>query len=255
LESFAKRVNYQLDPTQKESFVASLHEVMDEAKLMAHDLQELVANLKQGKGTLGRIMVEEDIADDVKQTLSGVKKMVGKVDQIKSQIAVFAGTGHDGGRTDATYFLHTSPERFYALGVSSSEWSPTKETETITTTDGIKRTEFEEKRTKSKFRINAQIGRRFQNWGVRLGMIESSGGVGIDYHLGFWPAKLSAEVFDHREHLGPNVRLGTEFQLWNVFYGRAMVEDVAQKRNRSASISAGLKFYDEDLKSLLSLLW
>ena len=84
----------------------------------------------------------------------------------------------------------------------------------------MKHTEYEEKRNKSKFRINAQIGRRFQSWGVRLGMIESSGGVGIDYHLSLWPATLSAEVFDQREHLGPNVRLATEFQLWNVFYGR-----------------------------------
>jgi len=255
LESFAQKANYQLDGSHKDSFMASLHEVMDEAKLMANDLQEVVANLKQGKGSLGRIMVEEDIADDVKQTLSGVKKMVGRVDQIKSQISVFAGTGNDGGRTDATYYLHTSPERFYAFGITSASWSPAQETETITTTDGVRSVEYEEKRSKSKFRINAQIGRRFQNWAVRLGMIESSGGVGIDYNLNFWPATLSAEVYDQREHIGPNVRLATEFRLWNVFYGKAMVDDVAQKDRRSASVAAGLKFYDDDLKSLLSFLW
>ena len=56
-------------------------------------------------------------------------------------------------------------------------------------------------------------------------------------------------MFDYNESKG-NLRLSSETQMWNVIYGRTTFDNVLNNK-RSATISAGLKFSDEDLKGLL----
>ena len=92
-----------------------------------------------------------------------------------------------------------------------------------------------------------------QNLAFRGGIIESTGGFGIDYFFGSDRINLTLELFDYRKNLGPNVRVRTDLRLWNVFYARIMGEDLAND-SRSYSLLAGIKFNDEDLRGLISLL-
>ena len=95
------------------------------------------------------------------------------------------------------------------------------------------------------------MGRQVHNWVFRGGLIETTGGIGVDYQLRDWGSKFSLDVFDYRDDIGPNIRFSTEQQLYNVLYGRIRVEDMLEKDTRSATISLGLKFTDEDLRALL----
>jgi len=114
LESFSQRLNRQLDPNDKASMLASLNEIMGNAKQMTDDLKALASDLRKGKGTLGKILVEERIADDVQQTLSGVKKMVNRVEAIRTEIALYTGANTDkGGTTDA--MLNIFPSSVFTL--------------------------------------------------------------------------------------------------------------------------------------------
>jgi len=99
-------------------------------------------------------------------------------------------------------------------------------------------------------RFNAQIARRINDFDFRGGLIESTGGFGIDYRIQNIGTKISLEAFDYKKSKGANVRFGAETQLWNVVYGRATVND-SLKKKRSGTVAAGLRFNDEDLKGLL----
>ena len=62
-------------------------------------------------------------------------------------------------------------------------------------------------------------------------------------------------MFDYQEDAGPNIRVGTEFRVWNVFHTKLMAEDLASKTgDQSFVISAGLKFTDDDLAALIGVL-
>ena len=98
------------------------------------------------------------------------------------------------------------------------------------------------------------LGRKIQNWVFRGGVIESTGGVGVDYLRSDWGSKFSMEVFDYSESKGANLRLSSETQMWNVIYGKATFDDIFNDE-RSATVSAGLKFNDEDLKGLLGFFF
>ena len=89
MNNFSKDIAYQMDEDEKGSSMEKIKAILGNADKMMGDLQKLVADVKAGKGTVGKLLVEEDIADEVQQTLAGVKKLVGKVDQIRTELALF----------------------------------------------------------------------------------------------------------------------------------------------------------------------
>ena len=251
MEKFSEDLSYQVDRGNPDSAIADVREILANAKKLTGDLKDLMANVKAGKGTVGKLLVEENIADEVQETLAGVKKLVGKVDNIRTELSLFTGANTVyGSETDLALRIYPSPERFYSIGLTTSEFSPIKEKHTTTIVNGVETTEIRKEKDKDTFRFNVQLGRKIQNWTLRGGLIESTGGIGADYVLSDWGSKFSLEVFDYRDDIGPNLRFSTEMQLWNVLYGKVAFEDLIED-SRSATISAGLKFSDEDLKGLL----
>lgn len=255
LARFSEDIAYQVDNSNQDSAMRDLKKILANVDRMTDDIKTIVSDIKAGRGTMGKLLVEEEIADEVRETLAGVRKIVTRVDAIRTELSMFTGANTDyGAETQANIKIFPSPERFYLLGVATSEFGPDTKTETITTVNGVERREFETERNKDTYRFNVQIGRRIHNWSLRGGIIESSGGIGVDYDVPTWGSRFSAEVFDYREEIGVNFRLSTELQVWNVLYGRVAVEDILEN-NRSATISAGLRFNDEDLKGLIGFFF
>lgn len=251
LQKFAKNVEEVTNKNIEGSSVAKVNKLLDNADIMVKDLKSIVSNIKAGKGTMGKLLVEEEIADEVRETLSGVRKIVSKVEAIRTELALFSGVNSDaGGESAASLRIYPAPERFYVLGMSTSEFGPEKKKKTVTVTNGARSEELRTTQDEDSYRFNVQLGRQIHNWSFRGGLIESSGGLGVDYFFSRIGTKLSVEAFDYREDIGINLRLATEIQLWNIFYGKAQFEDSLED-SRSATFSAGLKFTDEDLKGLL----
>lgn len=255
LESFSYELAYQVDKGNPDSAMADIKEVLANTKKITADLNKIVADVKLGKGTMGKLLVEDEIADQVKDTLSSVQKIVGKADAIRTELSVFTGVNSDnGGESEVALRIFPSPERFYHLGLVTSELGPDRETITDTTTNGVTTSQTKLERDKDTFRFNVQIGRRVQDFAFRGGLIESSGGLGIDYLLQDFGTKFSLEAFDYKKDRGANLRFITEMQIWNVLYGRASAQDIGRK-GTSATIQAGLRFNDEDLKGLLGFFF
>jgi phospholipid/cholesterol/gamma-HCH transport system substrate-binding protein len=252
MESFSSDIAYQVNNQNKDSAMADIKEILANAKRMTSDMEELVAYIKAGKGTMGQFLVKDDIADEVQQTLSGVSRLVGRVDQIRTELGVFTGANTEyGSESDIALRIYPSPDRFYHLGVNTTEYGMTREQVIDTTIGGVTTNEVRKVKTRGDFRFNVQLGRKIQNWTIRGGLIESTGGLGVDYQLSAWDTRFTAEVFDYRDKIGPNIRFATDFQIYNVLYGKVAFEDVIDE-GRSATISAGLKFNDEDLKGLVA---
>lgn len=247
-------INDEFDLNDPRSTRSKIRSVLENADSLSLNLKEISDNIKIGKGSLGRFVSDDQIADEVTTTLSGLNRIVNRFDLIRTEVGVFSGYNDvEGADTRAIVRIFPSPERFYLFGLSSSEFGPALQKETTTTTGGVETTSTEIEREQDVFRFDAQIGRKVQNLAFRGGIIESTGGFGIDYFFGSDRVSLTLELFDYRKNLGPNVRVRTDFRIWNVFYARVMGEDLAND-TRNYSLLAGLKFNDEDLRGLISLL-
>lgn len=252
----AANLEYQTNNTNPDSAMKDIKIILADSKKMMQDLSDLVADIKAGKGTMGKILVEEEIADSVKTTLAGVNRLVSRVDNIRTELSLFTGAETDGNSyTDANFRIYPAPERFYMLGVATSALGPESRTITTTSVDGAtESTEIRSSRDENTIRFNVMLGRKIQNWNLRVGLFESAGGVGVDYNKHSWGSRFSMDVFDYRDDIGPNVRLTYQFRLWNVFYGKVMGNDLMDD-GRSAIVSAGLQFNDEDLKGLVAFFF
>lgn len=253
LEEASLYLRNELDGADEGSAMARVDAILDNVREMSDDLKAIALDVRSGRGTVGKFLREDRIADEVTETLAGVNKLVNRVNMIRTELEVFTGSNSShGGETHANLRIHPAPERFYLLGIATSEFGRAKERRIVTETDGSRSVTDETVRDKGSYRFNFQIGRRFSRWTFRGGVIESSGGLGIDYNLLSWNQRFSLEAFDYREDVGANIRLATDVQFWNVFYGRTALEDVALG-SRSATFSVGLRFADEDIKGLLAL--
>ncbi|MBA2404607.1 MAG: hypothetical protein H0V66_07540, partial [Bdellovibrionales bacterium] len=153
--------------------------------------------------------------------------------------------------------IYPAPERFFRLGIVTNEFGRQQVDETDTYTrvdDGATVHKNTRKIDKSDFKFNFQIGRRIQRFGLRAGLIESTGGVGMDYYFPDWGIRTGIELFDYQQDAGPNLRLMTEIKLWNVLFARVAGEDLISKvGDQSATFSLGLRFSDQDLAALIGI--
>jgi phospholipid/cholesterol/gamma-HCH transport system substrate-binding protein len=253
-QEFSEDISYQMNNQNPDSAMKDMKDVLSNAKKLTGDLEKIVSNIKAGKGTVGKLLVEEQIADEVRETMAGVRQLMVRVNNIRTEMDVFTGANTLYG-SESTFGLriYPAPERFYQFGVVTSEFGVEKESIIKTNLNGNESTEVRSIQDKNSFRFNLQLGRQIHNWVFRGGLIETTGGLGVDYELTDWGSKFSMEVFDYRDDIGPNLRLSSEHQIFNVLYGRIRIEDVLEDRSRSATISLGLKFSDEDLRGLLGL--
>ena len=261
LKEMTESLSYELDSNNRDSLMAGIKKVspaIDDVKYAMEDLRAIMEKIRKGQGTLGKLISDEEVIDQVTQTLSGVNRLVNRVDSIQTELNIFtAANSVQNNITELSLDISPSPERFYRVGVVTSDFGIENQKEVRTSVAGgpVTLTETTEVE-KGGYLFNAMIGRKVNNWNFRVGLLESSGGLGIDYYLASQNFKLSLDLFDYREAIGPQMRLGLNFHLWNVFYGKIAGEDVlTDKGHRSLSLGAGFRFTDEDLKGLVAFFF
>jgi phospholipid/cholesterol/gamma-HCH transport system substrate-binding protein len=262
VRAVAQQLAFETDRYQKDSLMADLTKIgpiLDKTDAAVSDLKTIIADVKDGKGTVGKLLRDDAVVDQVSQTLSSVNRLVNRINNIESDIGLSTGANTRlGSDTRFDIDIYPAPERFFRLGIVTNEFGPQyeRETDTYTSTNGGKETKTSVRKVhKDSFKFNVQIGRRIQRYGLRAGLIESTGGVGLDYFFPAWGSRMGVELFDYQKDAGPNLRYYAELKIWNVLFTRLAGEDLISKDgNQSATVSLGLRFTDQDLASIIALL-
>lgn len=262
VRAISDQLAYETDRYQKDSLMADLTKigpVLDKADSAVGDLKIIMADLKDGKGTVGKLLRDDAVVDQVSQTLSSVNRLVNRINNIEADIGLSTGANtRTGSDTRFDMDIYPAPERFFRLGLVTNDFGPQSriEKDTFTSTNGGEETKVSTREiNKSNFKFNLQIGRRIQRFGLRAGLIESTGGVGVDYFFPDWGVRTGVELFDYQKDAGPNLRVISEIKIWNVLFARIAGEDLISKdKQQSATISLGLRFTDQDLAALVGIL-
>jgi phospholipid/cholesterol/gamma-HCH transport system substrate-binding protein len=262
IERISKQLAFESDRYQDGSLMndfEGIRPLLDNVNLAMIDLKDMISDVKAGKGSVGKLMRDDEIVDQVSQTLSGINRIVNRVTNFKTDISIYSGVNTEyGGHTQFDLDLIPAPERFFRIGMVTNQFGPAVNSDkTITTTDedgDNKRVVNRNEVDNNAFKFNLQVGRRFNDLGVRAGLIETTGGFGIDYSFLDNGLKTTMEIFDYRQDIGPNLRLLSEIRVWNVFYSRLSGEDLIGDGQQSYTISAGIKFNDEDLAALIGFI-
>lgn len=261
VEALSSQLARETDRTEKGTLMndlAKIGPILDKLDSAASDVKTIIADVKDGRGTVGKLLRDDAVVDQVSQTLSSVNRLVNRINNIEADIALSTGANTRlGSDTRFDLDIYPAPERFFRIGIVTNDFGPQIETkkDTYTSANGGTETKTSERTiNKSSYKFNFQIGRRIQRLGLRAGLIESTGGVGVDYHFPDFGIRTGLELFDYQKKAGPNLRVIAEMKVWNVLFARVAGEDLLSKdANQSATISLGLRFTDQDLASLIGL--
>jgi len=118
-------------------------------------------------------------------------------------------------------------------------------------------------RRENDFLLGFQFGKRFDRLSLRIGLFENSFGVGADY---FFPTpsdkfhlSTTLEIFDFRgkrrlDDGRPHVKWLTKLYFMKHIYTAVGVDDAISRHNGSLFWGSGIRFNEDDLKYVLSLL-
>lgn len=234
------------------------------------NLNAISGQIRSGEGTVGKLVYDDAAHDTLVSTLKAVEGGVGsltdtlgRMNKIELEIAMEATSYPDIDDSGAAIDLRLSsshPNRFYRIGMASNPpGKVSSETRTITITypDGrVETTVIAEDTVEDGYTLNAQLGYTLGNFQLRAGLIESSGGAGIDYGVLDRRLLLSVEAFDFSRpgDLDPHVRFTARYQLNPTFYLVGGYDDPLESERGSVFFGAGLRWKDDDLKYLLGSL-
>ena len=257
---------------------AALRGKLDKLDGVIGNTESITKKIDDDKGTLGRLVNDPAIADNVEQitddakgflgTLFGLKAYVG----LRSEYNVFAGLA----RHYVTVELHTRPDKYYLIELEKGPRGGYPDATltfdpTVDPNHWIRKTVIED-----KIRFTFQFAKRFSWLTLRYGLKESSGGIGADADLRWFDRDLrfSADVFDASFDQYPRVKLTAAFELFRHLYVLGGVDELLNTPNtlpivtgnsgvpiqfdtlrygRDYFLGGMLRFNDEDLAALLTV--
>jgi len=245
--------------------VDNIEELSGKLKTSADNISSITEKIDRGEGTIGKLVNDETSHRNLNEALTSIKT---GVEELRTTLTRINRIGLDLGfygeyatRTEESkgaFRIDVTPRegKFYRLELlglpNGRRYDETYRYET--TVDGGTPTVVTTKvtRTEDQFAFSAQMGYRFRDTTLRAGVIESRGGFAIDQHFLKDRLQLSAEAWDFsRDEGDAQVKLYGQWQSRGAMFFRAGVNDLINPAGRSFFLGAGIRWKDEDIKTLL----
>jgi len=269
--------------------VGSAFEQVEDASIQAKDTfkeaGQVMEKINTGKGTVGKLINEDETYGDLKKTVRGLKEYVGRVQALGLNIDMHGESllRHSNAKGYFELKLRPNSDCFYVVQLVASERGLISREITdyvrkdekgtvlraseldIPLRDKIRFADHVETtvRQKNAILFGLQFGKRFDRLAFRIGLFESTFGFGCDYYVPLATDKLhwitSLEAFDfggfnRLDDARPHVKwLNKVFFLKNM-YTAFGIDDMYSKHYANPFFGGGIRFGDDDLKYFLSFL-
>ncbi|MDP3501510.1 MAG: MlaD family protein [Myxococcales bacterium] len=260
--------------------VTNVKETLAKLDRTLANVEEVSKNIKDGKGTVGALLSDERLGQKLSDTIEDVSDFAGRLTGMELELGV---------RTDylvnqgaAKIFisgrLMPKPDKYYLIEAVDD---PRGSVETIILQNNPpaagEPAVQKQLRTRETLKFSAMFAKRYSFLTLRLGIIESTGGVGLDlnvpikfFYYSRWledalVVKVDAFNFSVEQLTLPRLRATVRFTPFEHVYVNVGIDDALNAPNRDSLtnklisgrdffVGAGVYFTDQDLKSLLPLL-
>lgn len=236
-----------------------IRDIVLELKKVSERIDELVTKISEGDGTISTLINDEEMANEIKGTVSDIKVTVEQLQQFVSRTKKLEidweymgrfDTRNEKYRNDFGIRFRPTNHKFYYIGINNI---------------GNYTNEDDEFERNNMNKIDALMGFRSENFEAYGGVMRSKGGVGVGwspFDKIYGPMRrlyINAEAIfrtetakkDDPDRDKPNIILGARLGIFNWLYVGVQVEDTLTKTNVMPYIK--LKVTDEDLASIFGV--
>lgn len=217
------------------------------------NIDEVATKINNGEGTIGKLINDETTVEELNTAISGISGLFDSAGKIQTGFDFHGDYLASIGQTKSTIGIQIQPglDRYYYLGIVNDPAGLVEREETKISSSGAVISDTQtEKRFLSKTKFTLLFAKNFYDFTIKAGLIENSGGFGVDYHLFNRKLRFSMEAFN----LGKtNLRVSARYDLFYGLYVTAGQQDMLDKeQTRSSYLGAGLFLTNDDLKLLLT---
>ena len=254
-----------------------------QAKDTFRETSQVMEKINTGKGVVGKLINEDETYGDLKKTIGGFREFVTKTQSLMLNVDMHTESmlRHTNSKGYVELKLRPYSDYFYILQLASDDYgSISREVTKVIRRDNKgnvlslgeldipleRKIEFADEveqvvRKKNDVLLGLQLGKRFDRLAFRIGMFESTFGVGVDFYVPLRTDKLhwvtTVEAFDFKganriNDNRPHIKwLNKTFFMKN-FYSTFGIDDIYSKHKANPFIGAGIRFGDDDLKYFFS---
>lgn len=218
-------------------------------------LKEISNKINKGQGSVGKLINEDETVKNLNDTLTSINDYLQKQDTFRTYVDYRGEYLLDSDDMKSYLSLRIQPkeDKYYLLQIVDDPAGKTTTTTTKKTIGGVPQPIVEEETEEEGLKFSALIAKRYYDLTLRGGIIESTGGFGLDYHFFKDRLMFSFDAFDFDPDEDPHLKFKVEFSPIRHIYITAGFDDfVSGEGNESVFLGAGISFSDEDLKTLLS---
>lgn len=243
-------------------FTANLDQLVAEKKETLSEtmdrIDRITRHVEEGKGTIGRLLNDEETAQSINDAAKGISETLGGVNRFQIEFGYhleYLAATKDFKNYAGLAFRPRPDKAFLIEFVGDPAPSPNRtSTDTTVTTGGTTTTITTEKNIaeRDKFLVSAELAKTFYNFTLRGGLIESRGGLGVDYGIG--PFGIQFSAFDFRTDAGqrPHLKaMGVANITKNFFFVSGLDDFINKQQSLDWFVGGGLRLVDNDIKSLL----
>lgn len=249
--------------------ISNIREVSGKLETTADNLNQITGRIKEGEGTVGKLVQSDEAHKNfndalvaVKEGVASLNKALGAIGRTKIDLGLRAEHLAAHGKGKGYFTLDINPPnspRFYRVELVSQPFGRRKSTTTVERTvfpDGhTEQTITDSDELRDDFAISALFGYRWKDLVGRGGLIESRGGGGIDYLLLKDRLRFSADLWDFNRpgDFSAHAKLSGRYYFSpSVFVTGGWDDFLNRKRDAdSIFVGAGLRWTDDDIKYLM----
>jgi phospholipid/cholesterol/gamma-HCH transport system substrate-binding protein len=234
----------QLDKSSK-----SLVSVLDH-------IDHVAGRLDRGEGTLGRLSKDDALVNEVQDAAEGINSFIGPISRLQTIVGLRADYNFLSNTFKSYFELRLQPreDKFIMIQLVNDPNGYTTFQKVTTETSNPLQPAYSttiNTITTDQFRFSLEIARQLGPIRGRFGIIESTGGVGLDIVLFNGRFEIVNDLFAFAEQVVPRFRSYISYEFINRLYLLGGVDNVFLDSQRDYFIGLQLRYNDEDLKSLL----
>ena len=244
------------------------------------NIEEVTRKVKEGEGMVGKLLADERLGQRLSETIEDVADFTQRMTALSVEVDVHSEYLFRQRQAKNTLGLRfiPRPDKYYLLelvddprgstSVSYIQQNPPNVGSPATQKQTV---------TRDKLKVSAEFAKRYSLLTLRFGIIESSGGAGMDFGVPIkfpysnkWIEnalflRMDAFHFSAENLEYPRLRASLRFSPIEHVYLHAGIDDILNRPNRDLTtnkylsgrdffVGGGVYFTDEDLKSLFTVV-
>jgi len=235
--------------------IKNINEVSQKLDTTLNNVEVITNDLKEGKGTIGKLLTDKKTEEQVSNAISGINSMVGGIS--KFRIAVNFNEEYQfqqqALKSYLNLILQPTPNSYFLLGIVDDPYGYASQSTDYTVTQvnngPVQQTQTVTSKLSNKLKFNVEIARKISYFTFRGGIIESSGGIGVDVDTPFEPLWLSVDMYNFNARPHPALKAALSTSILKYFILSGGMENILNQDWQTWFISLGVGFNDEDVKS------